>query len=68
MREKYSSAPLMPNKPEAELTLEEELKHIEAARIEAEFEDMERKSREFFGRLERPSVRPVAAFCYADGI
>lgn len=64
----YSSAPLMPNKPEAELTLEEELKHIEAARMEAEFEDMERRSREFFERLEKPPVRLVAAFSYAEGI
>ena len=64
----YSSAPLMPNKPEAELTLEEELKHIEAARMEAEFEELERRSREFFERLEKPPVRLVAAFCYAEGI
>lgn len=58
----------MPNKPEAELTLEEELKHIEAARMEAEFEEMERRSQEFFERLAKPPVRPVAAFSYAEGI
>lgn len=58
----------MPNKPEAELTIEEELKHIEAARMEQEFEELERRSREFFERIEKPPARLVAAFCYAEGI
>lgn len=58
----------MPEKPEAELTLEEELKYVEAARMEAEFEELERRSREFFERLEKPPARLVSAFCYAEGI